>query len=349
MTFLRNVWYVAGWASEVADAKLVSRTILGQAVVMFRTESGQLTALADRCPHRFVPLHIGQVKGEAIQCGYHGLEFGVDGHCVHNPHGDGKISSNMRVSSFPIEERDGVIWIWMGDPDKADPSAIVRFPMLTDSAWSAIFGYMQVDADYQLINDNLMDLSHAQFVHPIFQMQESPARVEYRAGGEDRRVWSKLEMYDTATHPFAALFVDHARIDSWLVTTWHAPSVIHLDIGTAEAGADWRAAAQTPSVHFLTPETDASTHYFWTAAWNVRLDDKALPEIVRQGIDAAFSGEDKPIIEMQQRELSGADLMSKGPVLLQTDATAIQVRRMIGDMLKVEAEASSSTAKETVS
>lgn len=338
MVFIRNSWYAAGWVSEIEYSKPISRTILGEAVVLFRTESGKLTALYDLCPHRFVPLHLGHVKGEVIECAYHGLAFDSSGQCVHNPHGDGKISSKMQVRGYPVEERDGIVWIWMGDPAKADPSIIVPFPMLIAPDWRATFGRMRVEANYKLVNDNLLDLSHAQFVHPIFRQQEPPRRIETTSGVEARTIWSKDRLYDCPIHAFGALFLDAARIDAWRDTYWHAPSIIHLDIGAAPEGADWKSSASFPGVHLLTPETEVSTHYFWAMAWNVHLDDKTLAQRVHQGASGAFMDEDKPIIEMQQRMLGDGDLMSRSPVLLQTDAKSIQARRIIAEMVNAEAE-----------
>lgn len=341
--FVRNIWYVAGFAHELEPGRLLARTFLGERVVMYRKSDGSPAALLDRCPHRFVPLAIGKVKGDGVQCGYHGLEFGADGVCTHNPHGDGRIASNMRVASFPIEERDGILWIWMGEASAADPDLIHRFPQVTDGRYRTVFGYMNVEASYQLVNDNLLDLSHAPFVHPIFQSgveppADMPPPIE-EFGQEDNLIWSRLLRRNVPCHPFAAMFDDRAWVDNWVDTYWRAPSLIQLDVGTRAPGAapDEASDVETPSLHLLTPESEGSTHYFWTMARNVRLDDEALSAAVQTGIVQAFAEEDKPIIEMQQRELGGADLMAFKPVLLQTDTAAVRARRVIQDMLAAEA------------
>src|ERR1035437_2598834 len=88
--YLCNAWYVAGFADEFTPEKLIARTLLDQPIVMFRNETGSITALADRCPHRFAPLSAGRVcdGGRSVRCGYHGLEFGADGRCTRNPHNE---------------------------------------------------------------------------------------------------------------------------------------------------------------------------------------------------------------------------------------------------------------------
>jgi vanillate O-demethylase monooxygenase subunit len=345
--FVRNAWYVAGFGHELEPGKLLPRTFLGERVVMYRKADGSVAALSDRCPHRFVPLHIGKVKGDVVQCGYHGLEFGADGVCTHNPHGDGKIAANMKVRAYALEERDSLLWIWMGRAEEADTSAILRFPEVTGDGYKTVYGSMNVGANYQLVNDNLLDLSHTQFVHPIFQVDDDQATAkvflepEETSGQERDLIWSKTLFKNVPLHPFAALYDDRPLADNFVDTYWHAPSIIFLHTGTRAPGARPGEGQEvsTPSRHMLTPETEGSTHYFWTMTRNVKLDDEALSAIVYDGVTRAFAGEDKPIIEMQQRELGDVDLMTYGPVLLQTDKIAVRARRMVADMLAAEAKA----------
>src|SRR5262245_28073206 len=120
--YLHNAWYVAAWSDDLADGQLLARTILKEPVVLYRTADGGVAALEDRCPHRFAPLHMGKiVKGDAVQCPYHGLEFDSSGACVLNPHGTKNIPPRARVRSYPVTEKHKAIWIWMGErePDLA--------------------------------------------------------------------------------------------------------------------------------------------------------------------------------------------------------------------------------------
>ena len=112
--FLRNYWYVAALDEEVRDRPL-GRTILGEPVVLFRTADGALHAFEDRCPHRQLPLSMGKIVGDALQCHYHGLRFDGSGKCVRVP-GQDHIPQNARVRTYPVVERYRWIWIWMGDP-----------------------------------------------------------------------------------------------------------------------------------------------------------------------------------------------------------------------------------------
>ncbi len=117
----------SGWQRVCGSGELtnrpVGRTIRDTAVVLFRDEQGRAAALLDRCPHGLGPLSTGYVAGDVIVCAYHGLRVDRRGECV-----DARIESASRdaarVDSFPLEERDGGLWIWMGDPTRADPSLI---------------------------------------------------------------------------------------------------------------------------------------------------------------------------------------------------------------------------------
>lgn len=124
MSYLRNVWYVAAWASEVKPGRMLTRTLLEERVLMFRDEAGEARALFDQCPHRFAPLSMGKLcdGGRYVQCGYHGLQFDGKGACVSNPHGP--VPKAAKVKSYPLVERYSVLWIWMGDPEQADPASM---------------------------------------------------------------------------------------------------------------------------------------------------------------------------------------------------------------------------------
>ena len=122
MTYLRNAWYAAAWEDEVGRA-LFTRRILDEPILMYRKENGEAVALRDVCPHRFAPLNKGKLVGDRVQCGYHGLEFDGTGACVHNPHGNGRIPGTAKVAAYPAVERDGMIWIWMGEAELADPAS----------------------------------------------------------------------------------------------------------------------------------------------------------------------------------------------------------------------------------
>ena len=131
VSFVRNSWCVAGWSHDFVDG-LVPVEITGQCLVFFREASGKLSALEDRCPHRLLPLSKGKKIGDTIQCGYHGMTFDGTGACVRVP-GQDNTPERANVRAFPVEERHGVVWIWMGDPALADPCLLYTSPSPRDS------------------------------------------------------------------------------------------------------------------------------------------------------------------------------------------------------------------------
>jgi phenylpropionate dioxygenase-like ring-hydroxylating dioxygenase large terminal subunit len=162
--FLRNAWYVAAWNHELIDGKKLARTILERPIVLYRGSSGKVVALDDRCCHRAAPLSMGRIEGDDIRCMYHGMKFDAAGKCIQIP-GQDIIPAKLGVRSYPVVERYNLIFIWIGDAEKADPNLIVDYPPLADPKWRGLPGYMHYKANWLLIVDNLSDFAHLAFVH----------------------------------------------------------------------------------------------------------------------------------------------------------------------------------------
>ena len=114
MSVEHNAWHPAARSQELTDRPL-GRCILDTPVVLFRDAGGHAVALRDRCPHGLGPLSTGYMSGEVIVCAYHGLRVDKRGNCV-----DSRIEESARdaarVDSFAVQEREGILWVWMGDP-----------------------------------------------------------------------------------------------------------------------------------------------------------------------------------------------------------------------------------------
>src|SRR5256885_1971812 len=162
--FPLDQWYVAGFAWELQDAPL-ARTLLGRPVVLFRTPDGSVAALEDRCCHRELPLSCGTVEARGLRCGYHGLLFDRAGQCLEIP-GQQRIPPKACVKSFDLRERDQILWIWMGaTPDSVPAQEPPAYPVHGDARYRFGGDVYHYDAPYQLIHDNLLDLSHLGYVH----------------------------------------------------------------------------------------------------------------------------------------------------------------------------------------
>ena len=329
--YIRDLWYVAAWATEVGDG-LFSRTILGEPVLLYRIPEGSAVAIGNRCPHRFAPLDMGRrLEDGSIECPYHGLRFDHSGACVLNPHEDGRIPRNARVAAYPLVERHGLLWIWMGDASLADESRIPEFDQITSPRYRTITGYTQIGANYELIADNLLDLSHTQFVHANFARADDVLRVRHEVTQEGDTVFSRRWIPNiTAPSSFSRSLADpDQRVDHWIRARWDAPGLHRLDVGVTPTGLAEDQGIRREGSHLLTPETEFATHYFYANSRNYRLDDEQEDQAIRQWHRIGFGEQDKPMIQAVQRMMGGNDLMALKPVLLPIDTAAIRARRVM--------------------
>lgn len=350
MSYLRNCWYVAALSTEVSDAPF-SRILLDERVALFRSVDGSVAAIEDRCPHRFVPLSRGKIKDGSLECAYHGLRFGKDGSCTRNPHGDGSVPRGAAVKSYPVHERDGFIWFWPGDPARADIATVPAYPFLSDPGkFRGVYGVLPVKANYELVIDNLLDLSHVEFLHPMFQQADGVEahRTEFRQ--EDSVVIANRWKPNVPVHGLAGnLFwreeSNSERFDARAHMRWSPPAVLHFDLGATEVGAPEEDGVCLPNAHILTPETERSSHYFWCIARNRKLDDEDISERLFKVANHIFATEDLPIIEAQQEAMGETtDLMSLKPVTLDPDVPALRARRILAQLIRQEQEAGTAGA-----
>lgn len=347
MKVLKNVWYVAGWADELAEGRSVNRTIAGEPLLIFQDGDGAIAALLDRCPHRFAPLSRGWVDGGRVQCAYHGLVFDRAGVCVANPHGP--VVKALRVPSFPVEARYGALWVWLGDPDLADTDDIPDFSPVADGDPAAVIrGYFPAEANHQLIVDNLLDLSHADYLHSALSdaamKKGGPGAIEPRYpdppsvtnlgdrllvqwGSENRpaiEFWSR-ELKDP-----------EADADMYSEVLWHPNGTMLLTTGVTLSGTPRAAGAVSHGLHAITPEIGERSHYFFWITRNYRIDDAAFHAAMSAALTHAFAMEDAPMIEAQQARIRPHDLMELGPVLLGIDAAPVLARRIYAQRLAGE-------------
>jgi nitrite reductase/ring-hydroxylating ferredoxin subunit len=212
MPFLNSPWCVAAWDDEIAAGSSLRRRILDQDILLLRGSDGKVHALRNRCPHRFAPLSLGTRIDDSIRCAYHGLQFDLNGRCIHNPHDDGAIPERTTARSYPLVLRQSLLWIWMGE---------------------------------------------------------------------------------------------------------------------------------APGVHLMTPETEQSTHYFWSNARDFRKDDAVLHAQLQEGLQYAFEQQDKPMILAQRDAMEAEDFWDLKPVVLPGDTGAIRARIVLRKLIKDEQSGSS--------
>lgn len=342
MQWLRNRWYQIAWSEDVNPGRPLVRTILEEPILLFRTEAGKLTALLDRCPHRFAPLSAGTIDGEIVTCGYHGLAFGTGGACVHNPHG--AITSSMKVKSFPIEERHKAIWIWMGDGEQADPALVPDLSFIDETPETArLTGYVPTRANYQLLTDNIMDLSHADFLHPT-SLGGIMTGAKARSWEDGDRIVAEWVSQNCEPPPaFRPALPPGAAADIWIEVIWSAPALMVLGTAATATGVGRTPHDEARTLHNMVPETATSTHYFFCATRRFLLESVEFNNYLRGAFAQAFEMEDKPMLEKQQIRMGTANLWDLDPILLPVDAAAVRVRRKLDKLLEAESASSSAS------
>lgn len=339
--FLYNAWYCAGWAKELGS-EMIARTLLEIPVLLYRDNEGTAVAVKDECPHRFVPLSMGHIDGDHVVCPYHGLRFAPDGSCD-----DKRVSQKGRqgpcLRTFPLVEQNNVLWIWMGDAALADPADIPDYGFLADEARPKFFDYTHVSANYELEIDNLLDLSHLDYVHKATIAQDISHVGKFEVQQEGNRVGS-IWRADSVPRPklWEPFFPgDDVRLDMWMDMYWQPGAAMMLDTGTKAAGAPNEGAHGTLQAHFPTPETRNTTHYFWAVTKNA---DHGVPiDLLHDGTRQAFEGEDQPIIEAVQQRMGSDDFWKKQPIILEEDGAAIRARRVLDQLIKREAGGAQAT------
>ena len=311
-SFPLNAWYAAAYDVEVVN-KLLARTICNQKVVMFRKTDGTVAVLEDACWHRLMPLSMGHLQGDELTCGYHGLVYNAQGRCVHMPSQE-TLNPSACVRSFPVVERHRFVWIWPGDPAKADPALVPDMHWNDDAEWAGDGKLITVKCDYRLVIDNLMDLTHETFVHGSSIGQRAVAEAPFVATHGDRTATVTRWMENIDAPPFWAGQINHARnykgkVDRWQIIKFEAPATVNIDVGVAEAGSgappkDGHPGDRSKGVNgfvlnTVTPETNGSCHYFWAFARNYCLGEQRLTHQLREGVAGIFR-EDELVLEAQQ-------------------------------------------------
>lgn len=348
--FPRNYWYVAAWADEVRRQELFRRTICDEPVVFYRREDGRPVALEDRCCHRHMPLSEGRLRGDNVECIYHGLLYDPAGTCIRVP-SQLQIPPGACIHSYPVAERYGWIWIWMGEPQLADPDKIADFRWMEDPAWRHKGERLDLEANYLLLVENLLDLTHLQFVHPTTLGTEAISGNPIKTERDGDTVRVTRWILDSPPPPFfqkAGGFGPDENVDRWQIIEYVPPGFVRLDVGAAKAGTgapqgDRSQGFSMRNLNAITPETDRTTHYFWAQAHDFRIDDPTVTELLFRQVHTAFM-EDLHVLRAQQANLEAFG-MNPPQVDFNQDAGGLQARRVVDRILEQEAASGSARAR----
>lgn len=335
--YLRNAWYMAAWSDEVSGEAMLRRRLLGQPLLLLRKQDGGISVLTDRCPHRFAPLSQGTREGDVVHCPYHGLGFDAEGQCVHNPFSD-TLPKGAALKRWPTQERDGIIWFWAGDPAAADPALIPDFASINRAGLSPIKGLMGMKAPYEFATDNLMDLSHIEFVHKgSFAGNGVIFAGKHDVRQEGQTLHSDWWMPDVPAPPHTmGIYEPGTPTDHWLDMRWDAPASMLLEVGATPAGKPREEGVVVHQAHIITPESDETSHYFWATTRSTDHVQEEMDAVVRSLMEQAFNVEDKPIIETSYANLDGMDFWEARPTFLGIDSGGTKARRLMQQRIAAE-------------
>ena len=337
--FLRNCWYVAAWSKDVGRV-LQAETILGDEIVLYRRTDCTPVALENACPHRKLPLSQGNLIGDTVECGYHGLTFDCTGTCVAAPTQSKSIPRRAVVRSYPVVDRYRLLWIWMGDPDLADPDRIFPIENFDDPNWGLTDGgVLDIACNYLWVCDNLLDPSHVAWVHVTSfagaGTDEEPLNLEKT----DRGVIVSRWIENKPPSPYYTNLVgfegDCDRLQHYEMCL---PAIglnksIYTPVGTGGYGKPQVAETFINiSYNFMTPIDEDRTRYFWFQHRNSDPDNAETSRFMNEGAYMAFN-EDREVLEKVHQGMKHA----KTPYIdLGLDAGAKQFRLMLDRAIAAE-------------
>ncbi|MDP6943082.1 MAG: aromatic ring-hydroxylating dioxygenase subunit alpha [Myxococcota bacterium] len=267
-----DAWYVA-CTSKALGRKPLKRTVLGIPMVLFRTQSGTPGALLDRCPHRNIPLSMGCVVGEHIQCAYHGWKLDTGGICRHIPGlAEPPEGKARRTPAFPVRDQDGYIWVW-GTPDSEPTAEPFALPDFRSEGYTVVRRRVVFEGTLHATMENALDVPHTAFLHAGL----------FRGSGEPNDIEVVVRRHPDHAE---AEYIGEPRPEG-LAARILSPSggtVVHFDrfFLPSVAQVDYRIGTEN---HFLvtalgTPETDFRTVVHAVVAFKMRLPGWLLKPII---------------------------------------------------------------------
>ncbi len=201
-----------------------------------------------------------------------------------------------------------------------------------------IFGYLPTKANYELLADNILDLSHADYLHPtsLGGMMTAAKTTNHVEGDQVVVEWDAVGC--TPPGAFQGLIPPPQKGDIWIQVRWSAPAVMSLATFAAPVGTPRTLQETAVTLHNMTPESSTKTHYFYCSTRPYRTEDAGFTEYLRGALEQAFSKEDKPMLEKQQARIGDRDFWSLSPVLLPVDAAAVRARRKLKQLIDAESD-----------
>ena len=334
-TFVENAWYVAGRSQEFPVNQPKGLKICARPVLVWRTAGGKLASFDDRCVHKRMPLSEGEVLSDGVlECAYHGFCYDATGNCVRIPSQlDLPIPSRAKLRPFPIVEQDGLAWVWVGDPALSGTAVPPPTPELAGPEWEThMFDPVHVPANYALLIENLMDITHFYPLHDgnIGDIEQSKIPVELVEetlhGVPTVKTVRRVQGYKQP--PFMADWFGYPVVDRWHTHHMMGPGLTRVELRCAPPGKLGVAAEERGYVihHSHTPID--GTNHTWRLWVSTR--SKNLTSSIAQTFPTVMD-EDRWALERQQRNFEYPE-DGYHEVYLRSDKPLLRCRKILEEM-----------------
>lgn len=291
-SFLTDIWYHAMPAADIAVGAMVKKELLGQPVLFLRDKNGVVSAIRDVCPHRGIPLSYGKFDGCEVECCYHGWKFGTHGGCTSIPAltGDEKIAvDKIKVRNWTVIERQGQIWIFMGDPTRANVDDIPTFPGIGERRPNlTIADDFPCHVDHAVVG--LMDPAHGPFVHQSWWWRK-PSSIHEKSKKFGPSKWGFTMLKHRPSKNSAAYKILGGTPETEISFRLPGIRIEHISVGKHDV---INFTAVTPVNEGMTRVTNS---IYWTQTYL-----NPLTPLIRL-FARTFLGQDKRVVVMQQEGL----------------------------------------------
>lgn len=293
---VRRAWYVLCTSAELQRGQLLKRSLYGDPIVLWRASDGTPGAVLDRCPHRDVPLSFGCVRGDHLQCGYHGWEFDQDGTCKRIPSLLGEPDKPARrATSFPVREQQGFVWAWAA-PDAPPDREPYTFPYADRADYLVVRHQVRARASLHAVAENALDVPHTAFLHGGLFRNDSAER---------NRITCRLRRTDELVEceyigePRPEGLVAKILSPSGGVVThfdrFHMPCIVEVEYAIGDENHIVNAAA-------LTPVGDYETVLYAVVAVRTRIPGVVVRPVV-QPLAMRIFQQDAQVLELQTESM----------------------------------------------
>ncbi|MEE2746299.1 MAG: aromatic ring-hydroxylating dioxygenase subunit alpha [Pseudomonadota bacterium] len=336
---INNCWYILDWSKNITR-KLKNRMVLNQDIVYFRGNDNQVRVLQNRCAHRGFPLHRSKLLGnDTIQCGYHGLTYDTEGKCIRIPSDVSNKKPKLSVQSYPVVDQFPMVWLWPGDPDKADPNLIPDYSWVNDDDWGYGKGYFHVKGNYLAIHENLLDITHFEYLHGAAlgsaSLTEAKVKIVVKENTVSRKSINHGDpvpiLHKEATGLGDVPIIRHGEA-KFVNPGFHQGTNLFEDPAGTNGG---RTNYRPRILHFITPETNYTTHYCWIFARDFKPNNKKLDQYYNNATSKLFE-EDKEAIEWIEELWATEDRPAYHENHVPADESTVKMRRIVHELSRLE-------------